>query len=193
MELESPVKEGAQVSLSSALEAILFAAGAPVSLSDLATACDVDEASALTALSQLAESYTARDSGLSVQKLGDCWQMCTTPRTAPYVRTALDKRKAAPLSNAAMEVLTIVAYHQPVSKGYIERVRGVDSSSVVNTLVDKELLAEDGRLDVPGHPIAYVTTPHFLRCFSLSSLDDLPPLPDASQVATNQVIVDADA
>ncbi|MFR3812212.1 MAG: SMC-Scp complex subunit ScpB [Ruminococcus callidus] len=76
-----------------------------------------------------------------------------------------------------MEVLTIVAYNQPVSKGFVEHVRGVDSSSVVNTLVEKELLMEAGRLDVPGKPIAYATTPHFLRCFGLQSLEELPPLP----------------
>ncbi len=89
----------------------------------------------------------------------------------------MENKKSAPLSNAAMEVLTIVAYNQPVTKSFIEHVRGVDSSSVVNTLVDRELLEEAGRLDIPGKPIAYKTTSNFLRCFELTSLGDLPPLP----------------
>ena len=103
--------------------------------------------------------------------------MCTHPAYATVIQRAVETKKAAPLSAAAMEVLTIVAYNQPVSKSFVEHVRGVDSSSVVNTLVEKELLTEAGRLDVPGKPVAYATTPHFLRCFGLQSLDELPPLP----------------
>jgi len=96
-----------------------------------------------------------------LQQLGDSWQMCTHPAYATVIQRAVETKKAAPLSAAAMEVLTIVAYNQPVSKSFVEHVRGVDSSSVVNTLVEKELLTEAGRLDVPGKPVAYATTPPF--------------------------------
>ncbi|MFR9194499.1 MAG: SMC-Scp complex subunit ScpB [Ruminococcus sp.] len=133
------------------------------------------ESTVLTAPKQLSAWYESKE--CARQQLGDSWQMCTHTAYAAVIERAMETKKAAPLSAAAMEVLTIVAYNQPVSKGFVEHVRGVDSSSVVNTLVEKELLMEAGRLDVPGKPIAYATTPHFLRCFGLQSLEELPPLP----------------
>ena len=159
------------------LEAVLFASGEPVPVSRLAQACEVSESAVQTALQQLAAWYEKQKSAICVQQLGDSWQMCTHPAYATVIQRAVETKKAAPLSAAAMEVLTIVAYNQPVSKSFVEHVRGVDSSSVVNTLVEKELLTEAGRLDVPGKPVACATTPHFLRCFGLQSLDELPPLP----------------
>ena len=150
------------------LEAVLFASGEPVPVSRLAQACEVSESAVQTALQQLAAWYEKQKSAICVQQLGDSWQMCTHPAYATMIQR--ETKKAAPLSAAAMEVLTIVAYNQPVSKSFVEHVRGVDSSSVVNTLVEKELLTEAGRLDVPGKPVAYATTPHFLRCFGLQSL-----------------------
>ncbi len=159
------------------VEAVLFASGEPITVSRLAQACESPESAVLTALKQLSAWYDKQKSALCVQQLGDSWQMCTHPAYATVIQRAIETKKATPLSAAAMEVLTIVAYNQPVSKSFVEHVRGVDSSSVVNTLVEKELLTEAGRLDVPGKPIAYVTTPHFLRCFGLQSLDELPPLP----------------
>lgn len=162
--------------LCAAVEAVLFACGEPISLSRLSQVCEAEEANVLQALEQLELQYEIQESALRVQKLGECYQMCTHPAYADVIRRAAETKKAAPLSPAAMEVLTIVAYNQPVSKSFVEHVRGVDSSSVVNTLVEKELLTEAGRLAVPGHPIAYATTPHFLRCFGLSSLEELPPL-----------------
>lgn len=158
-------------------EAVLFASGEPITVSRLAQACEAPESAVLTALKQLSAWYDKQKSAICVQQLGDSWQMCTHPAYATVIQRAIETKKAAPLSAAAMEVLTIVAYNQPVSKSFVEHVRGVDSSSVVNTLVEKELLTEAGRLDVPGKPIAYATTPHFLRCFGLQSLDELPPLP----------------
>lgn len=159
------------------LEAVLFASGEPVPVSRLAQACEVSESAVQTALQQLSAWYEKQKSAICVQQLGDSWQMCTHPAYATVIQRAVETKKAAPLSAAAMEVLTIVAYNQPVSKSFVEHVRGVDSSSVVNTLVEKELLTEAGRLDVPGKPVAYATTLHFLRCFGLQSLDELPPLP----------------
>ena len=137
------------------LEAVLFASGEPVPVSRLAQACEVSESAVQTALQQLAAWYEKQKSAICVQQLGDSWQMCTHPAYATVIQRAVETKKAAPLSAAAMEVLTIVAYNQPVSKSFVEHVRGVDSSSVVNTLVEKELLTEAGRLDVPGKPVIF--------------------------------------
>ena len=121
------------------LEAVLFASGEPVPVSRLAQACEVSESAVQTALQQLSAWYEKQKSAICVQQLGDSWQMCTHPAYATVIQRAVETKKAAPLSAAAMEVLTIVAYNQPVSKSFVEHVRGVDSSSVVNTLVEKEL------------------------------------------------------
>lgn len=177
------MEESTKISLCAAVEAILFACGEPVSVQRLAQACESDETAVITALKCLALRYEEQGSAVSVRQLGGSWQLCTQPEYADVIRRAMETKKNTPLSPAAMEVLTIVAYNQPVSKSFVEHVRGVDSSSVVNTLVEKELLTEAGRLEVPGRPIAYVTTPHFLRCFGLASLEELPPLPvSASEV-----------
>lgn len=157
-----------------AAEAILFAAGDPLETERLAQTLNILERDVQPLMQRLSMRYKEADSGLQVLRLGDAWQIGTKAEYAPLIRTALETRRMQPLSNAAMEALTIVAYNQPVSKGFVERVRGIDSSSVVNSLVDKGLLEEAGRIDVPGRPIAYRTTPLFLRAFGLSSLDDLP-------------------
>lgn len=174
------------------VEAVLFASGEPISVTRLAGACEAGEDAVLTALRRLAAEYAEQKSAVSVVQLGDNWQMCTRPEFAPAIQRAIETKKNAPLSPAAMEVLTIVAYNQPVSKSFVEHVRGVDSGSVVNTLVEKELLTEAGRLDVPGKPIAYATTPHFLRCFGLRTLDDLPPLPMLAEGVQDKSETDAE-
>ncbi|WP_294366514.1 SMC-Scp complex subunit ScpB [uncultured Ruminococcus sp.] len=174
------------------VEAVLFASGEPISVTRLAGACEAGEDAVLTALRRLAAEYAEQKSAVSVVQLGDSWQMCTRPEFAPAIQRAIETKKNAPLSPAAMEVLTIVAYNQPVSKSFVEHVRGVDSGSVVNTLVEKELLTEAGRLDVPGKPIAYATTPHFLRCFGLRTLDDLPPLPMLTESMQDKSETDAE-
>ena len=168
------------------VEAVLFASGEPISVTRLASACEAGEDAVLTALRRLAAEYAEQKSAVSVVQLGDSWQF------APAIQRAIETKKNAPLSPAAMEVLTIVAYNQPVSKSFVEHVRGVDSGSVVNTLVEKELLTEAGRLDVPGKPIAYATTPHFLRCFGLRTLDDLPPLPMLAEGVQDKSETDAE-
>ena len=160
--------------LVSAVEAILFAAGDPVETSRIAQTLTILEKEAEQLLTLLQERYDTTGSSLRVLKLGKAWQLGTREEFAPYIRTAMEKKRMTPLTNAAMEALTIIAYNQPASKGFVERVRGIDSSSVINSLVDKGLLEEAGRIDVPGHPIGYQTTPLFLRAFGLSSLMDLP-------------------
>ncbi len=158
-------------------EAILFACGEPVPSERLAEVLNINEKEIPNIIAHLNERYENAGSSIRAKRLGKSWQLCTEKEFAPYIRAAMENKKSTPLSNAAMEVLTIVAYNQPVTKSFIEHVRGIDSSSVVNTLVERELLEEAGRLDVPGKPIAYRTTDNFLRCFDIASLEELPPLP----------------
>lgn len=171
-----------------ALEAVLFACGEPVSADRLCEALGIQPESLPTLLEQLERRYRETGSGLCVLRLEQTYQLATCAKFAAQVRAAMEIRRMTPLSSAAMEALTIVAYNQPVTKNFVERVRGVDSSSVVNTLVEKGLLEEAGRVDVPGRPMAYRTTAHFLRCFGLSSLEELPPLPHTETVETEAVL-----
>lgn len=164
------------------VEAILFASGEPIDAERIAQAVGVELEDALMLLGRLSEKYESAESGLCLLRLGEEYQISTKKYYASEIRTALESKKSAPLSNASMEVLAIAAYNQPVTKSFVEHVRGVDSSSVVNTLAEKGLLEEAGRLEVPGRPVAYKTTANFLRCFSLSGLDDLPPLPEEEMV-----------
>lgn len=162
----------------SIVEAILFASGEPVELYRLAEASAVDVGTLPSLVRLLNERYDDYGSGIIIKKLDSSYQMCSREEYAPQIRQVLETKKNVPLSNAAMEVLTIIAYNQPVSKGFVENVRGVDSSSVVNNLMEKGLVEEAGRLDVPGKPIVYRTTSVFLRSFGLASLAELPPLSD---------------
>ena len=166
------------------LEAVLFAYGEPIPAERLAEACQVEADKLPQLIAMLNDRYEVAESALQILRLEHCYQMGTRPVHAPVIRSAMETKRSAPLSNAAMETLTIIAYNQPVTKSFVEHVRGIDSSSVVNTLVEKELLEEAGRLDVPGRPIAYRTTSRFLRCFGLRSLEDLPPLPHQNAQAT---------
>ena len=159
-----------------AIEAILFASGEPVELYRLSQASGIDVGTIPSMIKLLNERYDGCGSGICIKKLDSSYQMCTREEFAPQIRMALETKKNTPLSNAGMEALTIIAYNQPASKSFVENVRGVDSSSVVNNLVEKGLVEEAGRLDVPGKPIVYRTTPVFLRTFGLSSIADLPPL-----------------
>lgn len=128
---------------------------------------------------------------LEVRRLEDSYQLCTRAEYAPVIRQALELRRNAPLSAAALEVLAIIAYNQPVTRGFVEQVRGVDSSSVVSSLVDKGLVEEAGRMDLPGRPIAYRTTAAFLRCFGLESLEGLPQV-DSRESETEEEEDEAD-
>ncbi len=161
-----------------ACEAILFASGEPVELSRIAQALELDAEVVSGALWELSRSLDERGSGICLLRLGSKYQLCSRVEYAQQVRSVLDIKKNAPLSPAAFEVLAVVAYNQPVTKAYIEQIRGVDCSGVVSTLCQKGLLEEKGRLDLPGRPLLYGTTPDFLRCFCLSSLADLPELPE---------------
>ena len=159
------------------MEAILFASGEPVALSRIAEVLELDEETAGRLADDLMHDYNTRPGGLSIVRLNNAYQMCTRKDYAEYIRKAMEIRRNTPLSQAAMEVLSIVAYNQPVTRAFIEQVRGVDCGAVVQGLAAKNLIEEKGRLELPGRPLLYGTTPDFLRCFGISSLDELPPLP----------------
>lgn len=164
--------------IKAAIEAVLFAAGAPVPAERLAGALETDMKSVKAAVDELICDYNASNRGLTVIRLEDSYQMCNKKEYGEYIRRAMDLRRNTPLSQAALEVLAVVAYNQPVTKAFVEQVRGVDCSGVIGSLTTKGLVEEKGRLELPGRPLLYGTTENFLRSFQLSSLEDLPPLPE---------------
>lgn len=163
------------------VEAVLFAAAEPIEYTKLASVLGMDDEQILLSMDALSEKYSADNSGICLLKLDTKYQLCSKKEYVEAVRNVLDLKRNAPLSQAAFEVLAIVAYNQPITKPYIEQIRGVDCSGVVNTLCQRGLVEEKGRLDVPGRPVLYGTTADFLRCFSLNSLDDLPELPQSDK------------
>lgn len=169
-------------SLISKLEAMLFAAGDPVEASKLAEVLDIDIESVTKMLGHLGALYDERESGLMLIKIDNKYQLCTREKHSEEVRKLLEIKKNTPLSNAAFEVLAIIAYNKTVTRSFVEQVRGVDCSGPISSLVQKGLIEEKGRLDLPGRPLIYGTTDRFLRCFSLNSLDDLPELPKTEEV-----------
>lgn len=179
--------------LAAHLEAVLFAGGDPIAPEKISEALGSPAADVSEAVAYLEEKYSREDSGIELLKLDGGFQLAAKKEFAPEIKAALEIKKSAGLSPAAMEVLTIAAYNQPVTKAFVEHVRGVDSSSVVNSLVEKDLLCETGRLNLPGRPVAYKTTDNFLRAFGFSSLSDLPPLPDKREQITLDEIVDEPA
>ena len=156
--------------------AILFAAGDPLETDRLAEALALSHAEAAEQCVLLQDRLAESGLPLELRRLENSWQLCTVSGYDTVIRTALELRSNTPLSNAAMEVLAVIAYNQPVTRSFIEQVRGVDSSSVVASLEEKGLIEEAGRMELPGRPVAFRTTDVFLRCFGLSSLEDLPPV-----------------
>lgn len=164
-----------------AIEAILFASGEPVPVSRIATALELDESTVRRLAADWMDEVNARGGGLVALRLNDSFQLCTAQAYAGYVRKAMDIRRNTPLSQAAMEVLAIIAYNQPVTRPFVEQVRGVDCSAVMQGLQQKGLIEERGRMELPGRPLLYGTTENFLRCFGISSADELPPLPQKQE------------
>lgn len=174
----------------SALEAVLFAGGEPVEAARLCEVFEIDDETLSKVATLLNNKLEDSQSGITLLHLSDSYQLASRKDYAEYVKKAFDIRRKAPLSQAALEVLAVIAYNQPVTKAFVEQVRGVDCSGVVSTLVEKELIAEKGRLELPGRPLLYGTTNTFLRAFSLSSLKDLPPLPQELETGTEQMTID---
>lgn len=158
------------------LEALLFAVGTPAELELLARAVGLDTPTCVAVLDNLQAKYDAEDRGIELLRLGDCYQLCTKAAYADSVRSVLEKRRDGALSGAALEVLAVTAYNQPVTRAFIEQARGVDSSGIVSALVEKGYLEERGRLDAPGRPMQFGTTASFLRIFGLETLADLPAI-----------------
>lgn len=163
--------------LESTLEAVLFAAGDAVSLDRLCAALETPREDILAAARALEALYALENRGLMLRRIEDRLQLCSRPMYAEAARRVTESRRAAALSPAALEVLTIVAYRQPVTRAFIDQLRGVDSGGTLAGLAEKQLIEEAGRLEVPGRPILYRTTGRFLQAFALESLDDLPALP----------------
>lgn len=165
-----------QTELQRAIEAILFAAGERIESSRLSMTLEVDEDEVVAAANALADTYAFERRGIRILKLDNGYQMVSAGEMADYVTKALETRKPPKLSSSQLEALTIIAYYQPATKAMVEQIRGVDSSYSVAALMNKKLIEEAGRLNVPGRPIQYRTTPDFLRTFGLESLEELPPI-----------------
>lgn len=175
--------------LQAIVEAVLFALGEPLELSRLSEVLDIEDEQTQQILLNLAAELDERHSGICLLELDGKYQLSTRTKYGDYIRKVLEVKKNAPLSQAAFEVLAVVAYNQPVTKAFIEQVRGVDCSGVIATLCQKKLIKEKGRLELPGRPLVYGTTTDFLRCFSFSSLGDLPELPN-DQNTDRQLMLD---
>ena len=166
--------------LQRAIEAILFAAGERVDVSRLAFALETDESDIVQAADKLADQLAFERRGIRIIKLEKGYQMVSSGEMADYVTKCLETRKPPKLSSSQLEALTIIAYYQPATKAMVEQIRGVDSSYSIGALLNKKLIEEAGRLNVPGRPIQYKTTPDFLRTFGLSSLEELPSIEKVS-------------
>lgn len=173
MSLESlDIKE-----IEAAMEGILFASGEPVSIERICMATELDRPTAEQVLRRLGDYYAYERRGIRLVQMDESYQLCSSPDYADTIRRAFEIRKTAKLSQPALEVLTIIAYYQPTTRAYVDQVRGVDSSYTMSLLLERGMIEECGRLQVPGRPHLYRTTKKFLRDFHLSSLEELPELP----------------
>jgi len=170
----------AVMNLKSAVEAILFAAGEPVPSARISLILGEEESEILAAAKELADEYSYHQRGIRLLKLGDKLQMCSSPEYALIITKVLEQRRPPMLSQPALESLAVIAYFQPVTRAYVDQVRGVDSAYTVSVLLEKGLIERCGRLDVPGRPSLLRTTDAFLRTMGISSLSELPELPDLS-------------
>ena len=176
----------ADLNIKAAIEAILFANGSSVETKRIAQALEITESQAEEHISALIDDYNSANRGITIIKLDDAYQMVSCKEYAPQIRTVMDLRRNTPLSQAALEVLAVVAYNQPVTKAFVEQVRGVDCSGVIGSLTAKGLVEEKGRLELLGRPLLYGTTENFLRCFNINSLEELPPLPETENEETDK-------
>ena len=180
-----------QNEIESAVEGILFASGEPVSAERISTVLAVEKEDVISAASKLADRYAYERRGIRIVRMENMLQMCSAPELSDVIRLALETRKPPRLSPTALEVLSVVAYFQPVTRAYIEQVRGVDSAYTVSVLLERGLIEPAGRLAVPGRPMLYKTTLDFLRVFGIASLDELPKLPEADTEVEGQLQIES--
>ena len=164
--------------LEPAIEAVLFASGEPVAVERLASVLLCERGDIIEAAQSLADKYKFEKRGINLIRLDDAFQLCSSPQYSDIIRLALETRKQPQLGQSALEVLSIVAYYQPVTRAYIEQVRGVDCGYTVGLLLDRGLIEQAGRLQAPGRPMLYKTTQGFLRTFGVASLEELPEMPN---------------
>ena len=181
-----------QNELQRTLMAILFAAGEPVSVQRLAQTLERDPDEIRRETRQLMDALSFHRSGIRIVQLEDAFQMCSAAEQAEFVSRTLETRKPPKLSQSQLETLTVIAYYQPATKAYVEQIRGVDSAYSVSALLTKKLICEAGRLNVPGRPILYRTTPEFLRVFGLESLDELPEIDKTQLLSRQQLRIEAE-
>ena len=168
-----------------AMLSVLFASGEPMSIDRLSEVFEEKPEKIVETANELSKKLTEQKMGIILLQLDNTYQLASDENYAEYVKKALDMRRKTPLSPAAFEVLSVVAYNQPVTKSFVEQVRGVDCSGVMTTLVEKGLVEERGRLELPGRPLLYGTTKNFLRCFNISDLSELPKLPNEEPVVND--------
>lgn len=184
-----------QTELIPAFEAVLFSGGEPISIDRFSQVFDIPPETVTEVMEALEKKLNKSDCGISLVRMENTYQLATKTEYADYIKKMFDIKRRTPLSPAALEVLAVVAYNQPVTKSFIEQVRGVDCSGVVTTLIEKGLIEERGRLELPGKPLLYGTTKNFLRCFGLSDLTELPPLPkneNADESIAEQIPLDGE-
>lgn len=179
-----------------AFEAVLFSGGEPLSIDRFSQVFGITPEEVVETMEELQKKLSGSGSGIALVRLENTYQLATKTEYAAYIKAMFDIKRRTPLSPAALEVLAVVAYNQPVTKAFIEQVRDVDCSGVVGTLIEKGLIEERGRLELPGKPLLYGTTKNFLRCFSLSDLTELPPLPEKEDAVGDigeQMTIDGDS
>ena len=169
-----------------ALEAIFFASGEPVSISKIAKVFEIPELEAFNLCEKLKQKLNKSSSGLKLVKIKESYQMCTKSEYKKYISEIMNLKKNTPLSCAAMEVLAIIAYNEPVTRAFVDQVRGVDCAYLIGSLCQKGLIEERGRLELPGRPLLYGVTDNFLRCFNLETLQDLPLIPKEENTISDE-------
>ena len=176
----------------SIIEALLFAAGEPVETRDLASALEIDIRTTQSLVDNLICKYEAEKRGITIAALDGSFQMCTNPRHFEYVKKVFGNTRKKPLTPALLETLAIIAYKQPITKGQIEHIRGVNADHSVNKLVEYMLVNESGRADTPGKPVLFATTDEFLKHFGISSLSQLPALEDNHELLKSEALAEID-
>ena len=172
--------------LMQAVEAMMFANGKPVKPAVIAEILEVEVSNVVNAIEDLRIRLIERNSGIQVIKVNDAYQLATLEKFYSYICTMLDNRPKPTLSQAALEVLSIVAYNQNATRAEIEKIRGVSSDSALNKLIEYDLVEEAGKMNAPGRPMMYRTTEEFLKMFGYTSLKDLPELPDLRETVNEE-------